>query len=82
MSISPGAPHRQRILVLNPKGGSGKTTVSTNLAAYLANEGHYTALMDYDPQASSIRWLSKRPDDCPKIFGVEAHKRNVNVTRS
>ncbi len=82
MNNNPGGPHRQRILVLNPKGGSGKTTVSTNLAAYLASEGHHTALMDYDPQASAIRWLSKRPDDCPNIFGVEAHKRNVNVTRS
>ena len=82
MSHSLQQPHRQRILVLNPKGGSGKTTVSTNLAAYLTNQGHATALMDYDPQASSMRWLSKRPADRPKIFGVEAHKPNVNVTRS
>ena len=82
MNINSRRLHRQRILVLNPKGGSGKTTISTNLAAYLASQGNPTALMDYDPQASSMRWLSKRPNDRPAIYGVEAHKRNVNVTRS
>src|SRR5580704_16517117 len=40
----------QRIVVLNPKGGSGKTTIAINLASYLASRGHTPVLMDYDPQ--------------------------------
>ena len=51
----------QKIVVLNPKGGSGKTTIATNLAAYFATQGLKPALMDMDAQASSSRWLSKRP---------------------
>ena len=44
----------QRIVVLNPKGGSGKTTIAINLASYLASRGHTPLLMDYDPQGSSL----------------------------
>ncbi len=36
-----------KVVVLNPKGGSGKTTLATNLAAYYANQGERVALMDY-----------------------------------
>ena len=50
----------QRIVVLNPKGGSGKTTIAINLASYLASRGHTPVLMDYDPQGSSVRWVRKR----------------------
>lgn len=49
----------QRILVLNPKGGSGKTTIATNLASYFASQGDRPLLQDNDPQASSSRWLKK-----------------------
>ena len=56
-----GEPRTQRpllkIVVLNSKGGCGKTTLSTNLAAYYAARGYYTALLDTDPQGSSLRWL-------------------------
>lgn len=45
------------ILVLNAKGGSGKTTVATNLAGYYTAEGAKVILTDYDPQGSSIDWL-------------------------
>ena len=48
------------ILVLNAKGGSGKTTLATNLAGYFASEGAKTALVDLDPQGSSLDWLSAR----------------------
>ena len=47
----------QRIVVLNPKGGSGKTTIAINLASYLASQGHAPVLMDFDPQGSSVRWV-------------------------
>ena len=47
------------ILVLNAKGGSGKTTLATNLAGYLASEGAKIALVDLDPQGSSLDWLCR-----------------------
>jgi len=50
----------QRIVILNPKGGSGKTTVATNLASYFASQGDHPLLSDNDPQGSSTRWLKKR----------------------
>ncbi len=53
----------QRIIVLNPKGGSGKTTIASNLAACYAANGERPALMDLDSQGSSMRWLRKRPDN-------------------
>jgi len=72
----------QRIIVLNTKGGCGKTTIATNLASQYANLGLSTSLMDYDPQGSSTRWLSLRSKERPQIDGVEAHKKpRGNVTR-
>ncbi len=72
----------QKIVVLNPKGGSGKTTIATNLAAYYAWRGQNVALMDMDPQGSSMRWLSLRPTDLPAIHGIAAFERRMNVTRA
>jgi len=72
----------QRIIVINPKGGSGKTTVATNLAAYYAASGLNTVLMDYDPQGSSTRWLKKRGPALPPIHGIAAYEKNARVTRS
>jgi chromosome partitioning protein len=72
----------QRIVVLNPKGGSGKTTIATNLAACYAADGVQPALMDLDPQASSMRWLRKRPSEAPRIHGIAAFERSTAVTRS
>lgn len=73
----------RRIIVLNSKGGCGKTTIATNLASYYASRDLSTALLDYDPQASSIRWLNARPDDYRAIHGVEAYQRaRGDVTRT
>jgi chromosome partitioning protein len=72
----------QRIIVLNPKGGSGKTTVATNLAACLAANGAKPALMDQDPQGSSMRWLRRRSEDAPHIHGIASYERATSVTRS
>ncbi len=58
------------ILVLNPKGGSGKSTISTNLAGFFACWGVRVTLMDFDSQASSMEWLAARPESCPVIKGV------------
>ncbi len=72
----------QRIVVINPKGGSGKTTVATNLAAYYATAGLSTVMMDYDPQGSTSRWLRKRGPGVPPIHGIAAFEKNTRVTRS
>jgi chromosome partitioning protein len=70
------------ILVVNAKGGSGKTTLATNLAGYYAAEGAKVSLADFDPQGSSIDWLRSRPRTAPRIHGVEAHARGLRVPRS
>lgn len=62
----------RHILVLNPKGGSGKTTLATNLAAYYASEGHDVVLADFDLQHSSLDWLRRRPPERPEIRGLDA----------
>ena len=58
------------IMVINAKGGSGKTTISTNLASYYACKGLKVTLVDLDPQGSSTKWLVSRPLTKPKIKGV------------
>ncbi|MBL8482550.1 MAG: ParA family protein [Rhodocyclaceae bacterium] len=57
----------QSILIANPKGGCGKSTVATNLAAALAHGGHRVMLGDTDRQHSSREWLALRPADLPAI---------------
>ncbi len=71
-----------KLLVINSKGGSGKTTLATNLACELARAGHVTALYDDDPQASSTAWLQTRPESCPRIYGINPHVIKQNATRS
>jgi chromosome partitioning protein len=60
----------RHIMVLNAKGGCGKSTLATNIATYFANEGAAVALADFDPQRSSLDWLDRRPADRPEITGV------------
>ena len=57
----------QTILVANPKGGSGKTTLATNVAGWLAGKRQHVALADHDPQRSSTQWLERRPALFPTI---------------
>jgi chromosome partitioning protein len=76
------APHLRKIVVLNPKGGSGKSTIATNLAAYYAWAGRRVALMDHDPQGSSMRWLRLRSAELPAIHGIAAYEKKLGVTRA
>jgi chromosome partitioning protein len=69
-------------LVINPKGGSGKTTIAVNLAAALAAEGTPTTLMDYDPQRSSLAWLASRPPHAPRIHGANGAPAKFRQLRS
>jgi len=62
------------IMVLNAKGGSGKTTLVTNIAGYYASQGKTTVIKDYDPQGSSTDWLEQRGYSLPKIHGLTAFK--------
>jgi chromosome partitioning protein len=82
MLITPTRSNLNTIVVLNPKGGCGKTTLVTNLASVYAARGPMPAVMDCDPQGSSIRWIEKRPADCPPIHGIAAYKRTMQATRS
>jgi chromosome partitioning protein len=60
-------------MVLNAKGGCGKSTLATNIASYFAaEEGAAVTLADYDPQRSSLDWLDRRPENRAKIAGVAA----------
>ena len=60
----------RHIMVMNAKGGCGKSTLATNIASYFATEGKSVALADYDPQRSSLDWLERRPDNRPEIHAV------------
>jgi chromosome partitioning protein len=72
----------QRIVVLNPKGGSGKTTIAINLASYLASRGHSPVLMDFDPQGSSLRWVRKRKPAQPPVHVIAAFETDNRTTRA
>jgi chromosome partitioning protein len=65
------------IMVINQKGGSGKTTIAVNLAAYCAQRGYQTTLMDLDPQESSAQWLSVRPISKSKINGSKQFNKTL-----
>jgi len=80
--ITPSRENLNKVVVLNPKGGCGKTTLVTNLACAYANRGPMPAVMDCDPQGSTMRWLEKRDGSRPPIHGIAAYKRTMQATRS
>ncbi len=67
----------RHIMVLNAKGGCGKSTLATNIAGFYADEGQVVALADYDPQCSSLDWLGLRPKHVPKIEGVKGFESGL-----
>lgn len=72
----------RRILVVNAKGGCGKTTLATNLAGYYAFSGRQVVLQDHDPQGSCTQWLSQRDESAPSVFGIAAYRSAHGMTRS
>jgi len=64
----------RHIMVMNAKGGCGKSTIATNLASYFAADGQRVALADFDPQRSALDWLEMRPTGSPAINGVAAYE--------
>jgi chromosome partitioning protein len=67
-------------LVINTKGGVGKTTITTNIASYFALNNVRTAIMDFDPQGSSLHWLKQRKPYAPQIHGANgAPKTGVGL---
>jgi len=82
MLITPNRTNLNKIVILNPKGGCGKTTLSTNLASYYAASGPVPAIMDCDPQGSTMAWIERRPVSLPTIHGIAAYKRSMQATRS
>jgi len=62
------------ILIANPKGGCGKTTLTTNIAGYLARRGKRVAVLDMDRQQSSSLWIKNRPKNLPPIHLMKYNK--------
>ncbi len=69
------------VAVANTKGGVGKSTVATHLAAHFARCGHATALADLDRQKSSLAWLGRRPSDLPRIKGLDLSKSDAKIPK-
>jgi len=67
----------RHIMVMNAKGGCGKSTLATNIASYFVSQGASVALADYDPQRSSLDWLDRRPSNRPEIAGVAAYEEGL-----
>lgn len=68
------------ILIANPKGGSGKTTLSVNIAGFLANQGLRVALLDLDRQKSARLWQANRPADLPEINTLDSIREQAIMT--
>jgi chromosome partitioning protein len=66
------------ISAVNQKGGTGKTTVATNLAACFAAEGRDVLLIDADPQHSALDWRADRPADRPPVQTIGLPVRNLH----
>jgi len=69
------------ILIVNSKGGCGKSMIATNLAAYYAREGRSVALADFDPQGSSLQWLEARSPERPPIEGMAGLESGFRLPR-
>jgi chromosome partitioning protein len=68
------------LLVANPKGGVGKSTIATNLAGFLAARGYSVMLGDIDRQQSSRHWLALRPDSLPLIQSWDVASEGIAKT--
>jgi len=82
MFISPNRDDLHKIVILNPKGGCGKTTLATNLASCFALRGPPPTLIDNDPNGYTMRWLEKRSHNRCEIHGIATYKSTMHATRS
>jgi len=71
------------IMLMNAKGGCGKTTLATNIATWFADDGAKVALADYDPQGSTMDWLEARKqyEGIPEIQAIDACNGPVRAAR-
>lgn len=65
------------IAVVSQKGGTGKTTVVTNLAACYAAQGREVMLVDADPQHSALDWKADRPPALPQVHALQLPEKNL-----
>ena len=72
----------RHIMFLNAKGGCGKSTLTSGLASYYACEGQKVAIVDLDPQRSSMEWLAARSDKDWEITGIDGTKADAKVPRN
>ncbi len=64
------------ILVASSKGGCGKSTISTELAAYFALAGKRSVIVDADPQRSSTRWCERRAESAHAVLPIDGSRRH------
>ena len=69
----------RHVMILNSKGGCGKSTLATNIAVFFARDGRQVCIADYDPQRSSLDWLAQRPAELPVISGVAAYEEGLRT---
>jgi chromosome partitioning protein len=69
------------IMLVNAKGGCGKSTLATNLASFYATRGKNVTLVDMDPQGSSFEWVQNRPEDRPSIAAIAGWKEPLRPAR-
>jgi chromosome partitioning protein len=77
MIIAPYRDDLSQIVILNPNGGCGKTTLATNLASYFALRGPPPMLIDNDPNGYTSRWLERRSKDSRRIHGISDCKLTI-----
>lgn len=72
------------IMLMNAKGGCGKTTLATNIATWLADEGSRVTLADFDPQGSTLDWPKAREDydGIPSIQGIDATREAITAAKA
>lgn len=82
MFISPNRDDLHKIVILNAKGGCGKTTLAINLASCFALRGPPPTIIDNDPNGYTMRWLEKRSRNRREIHGIATYRSTMHATRS